>query len=129
MAENEKTTTSTIQEINLDGYSFKVDTDLMDDVEAFEYIDRIENKGQVAAIVPLLTFMIGDKEYAKLKAYFTEKDGKDNQEKFDKLKAIETRTEEQEAEFEKSKEYKPRMRMEKLQEVYLAIVEKFNPKG
>jgi hypothetical protein len=115
MAETEEKK-STISEITVDGYTFKADTDLMDDVEAFEYIDRIENKGQVAAIVPLLTFMIGAQEYAKMKAYFTEKDATDHA------------AELEEAGKPADKEYKGRMRMKKLQEVYLAIIEKFNPK-
>ena len=106
----------TISDVTVDGYTFRVDTDLMDDVEAFEYIDRIENKGQVAAIVPLLTFMIGRNEYLKMKAYFTEKDITDHA---NELIA---------AEKPADKDYKPRMRLQKLQDVYLAIVEKFNPK-
>ncbi len=116
MAETEKKTESTVTDINLDGYKFTVDTDLMDDVEAFEYIDRIENKGQTAAIVPLLTFMVGAPEYQKMKSYFAEKDATDHAAELKKAgkKADPT--------------YKGRMRMQKLQDVYLAIVEKFNPK-
>ena len=118
MAEpEEKTEKSTLSEITVDGYTFIADTDLMDDVEAFEYIDSIENKGRVAAIVPLLTFLIGRDEYLKLKAYYTEKDGIDHAAK---LKANGKPVDEA---------YKPRMRMNKLHEVYLAIIEKYNPKG
>lgn len=115
MAETEEKK-STISEVTVDGYTFKIDTDLMDDVEAFEYIDRIENKGQVAAIVPLLTFMIGAPGYAKMKAYYSEKDAKDHAEE---LKAAGEKAD---------PDYKGRFRMKKLQEVYLAIIEKFNPK-
>lgn len=99
---------STISEVTVDGFTFKVDTDLLDDVEAFEYIDKIENKGQVAAIVPLLTFMVGDKGYAEIKAHFTQADAEAHKDE---------------------KDYKPRFRLQKLNEVYLAIIEKFNPKG
>jgi len=107
MAETEEKK-STISEVTVDGFTFKVDTDLLDDVEAFEYIDRIENKGQVAAIVPLLTFMVGDKGYADIKAHFTQADAAEHKDEAD---------------------YKPRFRLQKLNEVYLAIIEKFNPKG
>lgn len=112
----EETKKSTVSEVTVDGYAFKVDTDLMDDVEAFEYIDRIENKGQVAAIVPLLTFMIGAPAYAEMKEYFAKKDFDDH--------AAELK----EAGEKADPAYKGRFRMKKLQEVYLAIIEKFNPK-
>lgn len=115
MAETEEKK-STISELTVDGYTFKVDTDLMDDVEAFEYIDRIENKGQIAAIVPLLTFMIGGPGYAQMKEFYAKQDA-------------ERHAEELKAAGEKPDTgYKGRFRMKKLQEVYLAIVEKFNPK-
>ena len=118
MAEpDKKTEETTLSEITVDGYTFVADTDLMDDVEAFEYIDAIENKGRVAAIVPLLTFLIGREEYLKLKAYYTEKDGTDHAAKLEADgKPVDLK-------------YKPRMRMDKLHEVYLAIIEKYNPKG
>lgn len=64
------------KELDLDGYKFTVDTDLLDDVEAFEHIDRIENKNQVAAIVPLLKFLIGDKGYEDMKAHFVKTEGR-----------------------------------------------------
>jgi hypothetical protein len=108
MAENEQKTESTIQEVTVDGYVFKVDTDLLDDVEAFEYSDRIENKGQVAAIAPLLTFMIGVNGYNAMKAHFAKTDADEHKDTLD---------------------YKGRFRIKKLNEVYLAIIEKFNPKG
>jgi len=66
----------TIKDLEIDGYKFQVDTDLLDDVEAFEHIDRIENKNQVAAIVPLLHFLIGKDGYQAMKAHFTKLDGK-----------------------------------------------------
>lgn len=97
-----------IKEIEVDGYKFTTDTDLLDDVEAFEYIDRIENKGQVAAIVPLLTFLIGNPEYQRMKVHFSEQDAAEHKDKPD---------------------YKGRFRISKLNEVYLAIIEKFDPKG
>ncbi len=64
------------KELVFEGYEFKVDTDLLDDVEAFELIDRIENKGQVAAIVPLLKFLIGVEGYEAMKAHFVKTEGK-----------------------------------------------------
>ena len=97
-----------VKEIELEGYKFTVDTDLLDDVEAFEYIDRIENKGQVAAIVPLLTFLIGEKAYVDMKAHFSAKDAEEHK---------------------NIPDYKARFRIGQLNKVYLAIIEKFDPKG
>lgn len=99
---------SAVKELEIDGYKFTVDTDLLDDVEAFETIDRIENKGQVAAIVPLLNFLIGKSEYEKMKVYFSGKDAEENKE---------------------VPNYKPRFRLGKLGEVYRLIIENFDPKG
>lgn len=73
------------KELEFEGYKFTVDTDLLDDVEAFENIDRIENKGQAAAIVPLLHFLIGKDGYDKMKAHFTEKDGRFRMTKLSKV--------------------------------------------
>lgn len=64
------------KELEFEGYKFTVDTDLLDDVEAFEHIDRIENKGQVAAIVPLLKFLVGEKGYDDMKAHFVKTEGR-----------------------------------------------------
>lgn len=97
----------TVKEVEVDGYKFTVDTDLLDDVETFELIDRIENKNQIAAIVPLLEFIIGPDGYQQMKAYFAKADAEAHKDKPD---------------------YKGRFRLSKLQQVYLGIVEKFNPK-
>lgn len=105
MAEAEKK--PDVKEIELQGIKFTVNTDLLDDVEAFEHIDRIENKGQTAAIVPLLQFLIGEEGYEKLKADFTAADAKEH---------------------EGEEGYKPRFRVSKLSKVYEAIIENFNPK-
>lgn len=70
------TDTPTIKELEVDGLKFKVDMDLLDDIEAFELIDRIENKGQIAAIVPLLKYMVGEKGVEEMKAHFKKKYGK-----------------------------------------------------
>lgn len=65
-----------IKELEFEGYKFKVDTDLIDDVEMLEVLDRIENKNQISAIVPFLHFLIGKDGYEQMKAHFTKKDGK-----------------------------------------------------
>jgi hypothetical protein len=106
MADEVKPTS--IKEIEVEGYKFNVDTDMLDDVDTLEFLERIENKGQVAAILPLLVHIMGEKGYADLKAFFVAKDG---------------------AEHADVKDYRPRMRMPKLQTVYIAILEKFDPKG
>ena len=64
------------KELEIDGYKFHVDTDLLDDVEAFEIIDRIENKNEVTAVVPLLKFLIGEKGYDDMKAHFVKTEGR-----------------------------------------------------
>lgn len=99
---------TTLKEIDLKGYKFNVDTDLLDDVEAFEYIDRIENKKQVAAIVPLLKYLIGEKAFDAMQVHYTKEDA--------------------EAHLHIAG-YKPRFRVSTLSEVYAAIVEQFDPKG
>lgn len=104
--ENQKN--DSVKELELDGIKFTVNTDLLDDVEAFEHIDRIENKGQVAAIVPLIKFLIGDEGYNKLKADFSAADAKEH---------------------EGEKDYKGRFRVSKLSKIYEVIVDKFDPKG
>lgn len=106
--ETPKTEQSTVKEIDVKGYKFMVDTDLLDDVDSLEFIERIEHKGQTAVVLPLLKHIMGLEEFEKLKAHFIAADGEDH----------------------KGKEgYKPRMRIEVLSDVYLAIIEKFDPKG
>jgi len=104
----DETAQSTVKEIEVKGYKFTVDTDLLDDVDSLEFIERIENKGQTAVVLPLLKHIMGDAEFEKLKAHFVAADG----------------------EAHKDQEgYKARMRIEVLSDVYLAIIEKFDPKG
>lgn len=67
---------STIKELEYDGYKFSVDTDLIDDVEAFELIHLLENEGKVSAVVPLLSFLIGKSGYEAMKAHFIKKNGR-----------------------------------------------------
>lgn len=98
----------TIQEVEVKGYKFKVDTDLIDDVDTLQFIERIENKGQIAVVLPLLQHILGDEEFEKMKAFYVAEDAKANAGK---------------------KGYKPRMRMTLLEPIYLAIVDKFDPKG
>jgi hypothetical protein len=107
MAEN-TAENSTVKEIEVAGVKFTVDTDRLDDVESLEFIERIENKGQVAAVLPLLKFIMGDKAFEELKAAFIKQDAEEH-------KDVEG--------------YQPRMRMGKLNDVYMAIIEKFDPKG
>lgn len=106
-----------IKQVTVDGYAFTVDTDLLDDVEAFEYIDRIENKGQVAGIVPLLKFLIDDKGYEAMKTHFAKADAEAH--------AAELK----EAGKKPDPDYKGRFRISKLNDVYVAIIAEFNPKG
>lgn len=110
MADTEQNKTdapSSIKELEYAGYKFKVDTDLLDDVEAFQYIDKIENKGQGGAIVPLITFMIGDQGLDDMKAYFTKKDAEAHADE---------------------PNYKGRFRVSQLIKIYEVIVAEFDPK-
>lgn len=105
---SDQTPQSTIKEIEVEGYKFNVDTDLLDDIETLDFIDRIENKGQTAAILPLLKFIMGDEAFEEMKANYIKRDAEDHKD---------------------VKNYKPRMRMSKINDIYLAIIEKFDPKS
>jgi hypothetical protein len=106
--ETPKTEQTTIKEIEVRGYKFNVDTDMLDDVDSLEFIERIENKGQVAVVLPLLKHIMGNDKFETLKAHFVAEDAKANEGK---------------------EGYKARMRIEVLNDAYLAIIEKFDPKG
>lgn len=108
MADEAQTAQSTVKEIEVKGYKFNVDTDLIDDVDTLEYIERIESKGEASAVLPLLKHIMGSAEFEKLKAHFVKLDGDEHKDVAD---------------------YKPRMRMQMLNDTYLAIIEKFDPKG
>lgn len=119
MAEQAK---STVHELTVHGVTFTVDTDLLDDVKTLEYFDRIEDKGQVAAVMPLLKNTLGKKRYQELEDGFVKVDAENHKKEFPDPKVY--------AELHPdAPEYHPRMRIQHLQDVYLAIVEKFNPKA
>lgn len=67
---------SEVVEVEYQGYKFKVDTGLLDDVDALEMIDSIENQNNMMAIVGFLHYLIGKDGYAQMKAYFVEKEGR-----------------------------------------------------
>ena len=75
MADEVKKDESTVKEIDVKGYKFMVDTDLLDDVDSLEFIDRIENKGHTAVVLPLLKHIMGQADFDKLKAHFITADG------------------------------------------------------
>lgn len=95
------------KELEIDGYKFRVDTDLLDDVDAFALINKIENQNQVTAIVPLMEFLIGKPAFADMKRHFIERDA---------------------AAHKDQPNYHARMRTAKLGEVYKIIIANFNPK-
>lgn len=115
MAEQAKQTT--VHELEVHGIKFTVDTDRLDDVDTLDIIDRIESQGRTAAIIPLLKIALGEKSYAKLR------------EDFIKFDAEEHAKELADAGKPEDKDYKPRMRTQKMLDVYMAIAEKFNPKA
>jgi hypothetical protein len=65
-----------IKDIEYDGYKFKINTDLIDDVEVVDLIDKIENQQNLKAIVDFLQYLVGNDGYEKMKAYFVKKDGR-----------------------------------------------------
>lgn len=67
---------TTVKDVTYDGYTFKVDTDVIDDVDNVDLVDRIENDHNLKAIVEFLDKLLGPKGYAELKAYFIKKDGR-----------------------------------------------------
>lgn len=110
MAEPEKTDAQKaieLKELELDGYTFKVDTDLLDDVDAFALINKIENENQLTAVVPLMHFLIGKPAFEEMKKYFTEQDAEAHKD---------------------VKGYHPRLRLGKLGEIYQVIIKNFDPK-
>jgi hypothetical protein len=99
--------TSTTKELDFEGYKFKVDTDLLDDVDAFALINKIENENQITAVVPLMHFLVGKEEFEKIKAHFTKLDAEEHKDE---------------------KGYKPRLRIGKLGDIYQVIIKNFDPK-
>lgn len=65
-----------IKDVTIDGYTFKVNFDMVDDVDNVELIDKIENQQNLKAIVDFLQNLLGADEYENLKAYFVKKDGR-----------------------------------------------------
>lgn len=108
MAEPDKKDANGLKELEYDGYKFKVDTDLLDDVDAFTLINKIENENQITAVVPLMHFLIGKPAWEEMRKYYVDKDAEDHKDVAD---------------------YKPRMRIGKLGEIYQVIIKSFNPKG
>lgn len=104
----EPTPTTTTKELEFEDYKFKVDTDLLDDVDAFELINKIENQNQITAVVPLMHFLIGKEAFEDMKKHFVAKDAEAHKDE---------------------PSYKPRLRIAKLGEIYQVIIKNFDPKG
>lgn len=65
-----------VKSMEYDGYKFDVDTGLMDDVDALEMIDSIENQNNMKTIIDFLQYLIGKDGYEKMRAHFVEKEGR-----------------------------------------------------
>ena len=65
-----------LREVTHDGYTFKLNDDLLDDVEVLEMIDAVETQNQPGAVIRLLKQIIGEDGYTEMKAYFVNKDGR-----------------------------------------------------
>lgn len=64
------------RDVTFDGYTFKLDDNLLDDVEVLEMIDAVESQNQPGAVIRLLKKIIHDDGYDEMKAYFVKKDGR-----------------------------------------------------
>lgn len=106
-----------LKEVEAFGFKFTINPDLLDDVEAFELIDRIENKGQSAGIVELVKYMVGTKGLDDMKAYFKQQDAEQH--------AAELKEQGKPAD----PNYEPRFRVSKLIKVYEVIIANYDPKG
>lgn len=93
--------------IDFEGCKFDIDPDLLDDVDAFALINKIENENQLTAVVPLMNYLVGKPKFAEIKQYFTQKDAEAHKD---------------------VKGYHPRMRLKKLGELYQEIIKHFDPK-
>lgn len=63
-------------DIEFDGYKFKVDTALLDDVDIIPLIESIEVKHSLSATVEFLHYLIGKDGYNEMKAFFVNRDGR-----------------------------------------------------
>lgn len=76
---DEKPATDTkpeLRDVTFDGYTFKLDDNLLDDVEVLEMIDAVESQNKPGQVINLLKQLIGDDGYDEMKAYFVKKDGR-----------------------------------------------------
>lgn len=65
-----------IKDVTVEGYTFKLNTALLDDVELLEMIDAIESQERPGVIISLLRSLIGEDGYVAMKTYFVKKDGR-----------------------------------------------------
>lgn len=65
-----------VKDVTIDGYTFKVDTNIIDDVDNLELINKIENGGYLYGIIEFLQKIIGQDGYDQLKAHFVQAEGK-----------------------------------------------------
>ena len=63
-------------EVTYDGYTFEVDTAMLDDVEIVDLIERIEAGKSLKATVEFLHYLIGVDGYEKMKAFYIKRDGR-----------------------------------------------------
>ena len=66
---------SSVVKLEVDGFKFEVDTDLIDDVETLEVIEDIQN-GHPTKIITFLKQILGESTYTEMKRHYTEKDGR-----------------------------------------------------
>lgn len=63
-------------EVEYDGYTFEVDTAMLDDVKIVDLIERIEAGKSLKATVEFLHYLIGKDGYEKMEQFFVKRDGR-----------------------------------------------------
>lgn len=65
----------TVKDVEYEGYKFKFDSDIIDDIEIVELVAEIES-GKPALIIKFIKLVLGEDGYTEMKNYFVTKDGK-----------------------------------------------------
>lgn len=76
MAEEKTADKKELRDVTVDGYTFKLDDTLLDDVEVLEMIDAVESENRPGVVIKLLKNLVGDDGYNEMKDYFVKKDGR-----------------------------------------------------
>lgn len=68
---------SPVVTVDMEGYKeIKIDTSLLDDVDAFALIEEVQKNNSPVAMVDLMKILLGDDEYETMKAHYVKKEGR-----------------------------------------------------